>query len=175
MVIYIILGDLDMVLALHVTHKDKVKSITQKGLICKSYKEHPIAKDCSVFFYPINGAHKDIEFTPQNARLRNENVDDTVYVIADVDDGIVGDLQQEGNIERYLYNTMKYEEYLKDCRSRNRFGEPEVIIKGSIPKEKILGSINYTKMKKIYDNCDNKDARIHKCDCIENGIMKVIR
>lgn len=164
-----------MALALHVTHKDNVKSITQKGLICKSYEKHPIAKDCSVFFYPINGAHKDIEFTPQNARLRNENVDDTVYVIANVEDGIVGDLYQETNIERYLDNTMKYEEYLKDCHYRNRFEEPEVVIKGSIPKEKILGSLNYTKMKKIYDNCYDKDERIHKCDCIEKDIRKIIR
>jgi hypothetical protein len=165
----------NMRLALHVTSKDKIESITRKGLECKNYEDHPIAKDCSVFFYPLNGADKDIEFTPQNARLRNEDVDDSVYIIANIEDGIVGDLYDEGNTEKYLGNTMKYEEYLKECRARSRFREPEVVVKGNVAKERILGSLNYTKIKKIYEDCYDKNERFHRCDCIEKEIMKIIK
>lgn len=164
-----------MAIALHVTHKNKVDSIKRNGLICKTYPNHPIAKSCSVFFYPINGADRSIKFRPQNAKFRNEDLDDEHYIIADIDNGTVGDLDLESWPNRYIENTMEYSKYYKECMWRNRFREPEIVIKGNILKDRIVGSLPYTKLKEIYDKCYDKNERIHKCDCVENDIKKIIR
>lgn len=153
----------------HVTDKGSIDKIKKEGYKCHDYSEHPIGAKCTTFFYPLNGIDRNLEFRPQNARIRGEDIDDEVYVIFDIEDTCkVGDLTLEGSKSEYEKRVSTHEDYQEGEWMRHRFIEPEVVCYNSIPPEKIVAILTHSEMKKLFEGCP-KD---NKTECMATDLKK---
>lgn len=162
-------------IAIHTTDTKNVSSIIKKGIKCKSYPEHPIARnfDCASFFYPIDGVDEQLKFWPKNARMKGMKVDDGSYIIADIGNCVVGDLYLEDRPDEYKSKTMSFSNYVKEANySRSKFREPEITCSDEVPPKKILGSLLYSELNKINNECMKLDKDVY--NCIETNIKKIL-
>lgn len=150
-------------LALHITNTKDVPLIKKEGLDCKIYPDHPIAKgfDCPTFFYPLDGIDEHLKFLPQNARMKNEDVNDTSYLVMDIPNCVVGDLTLEDQTELYKQRATQLKKY-KNEQLRNQFREPEIICHHTTSKDLILGSLLFTELNAIHDKC-KLTGNVSKC------------
>jgi len=161
-------------LALHVTNTKNLESIKKNGLKCTDASVHPVAKnfECATFLYPLDGIDYTLKFTPQNAKMRGETLADTSFVIVDVPNCVVGDLHLEDQEDAYKSNTTTLKNYITG-RERRRFKEPEIVCRGTIDKEDILGSMSFGEVDVLYNTCKTSGEYIHKC--MELGISKILK
>jgi len=165
-----------MTIAIRVEETKNVSTILKKGIKGKKHREHPIAKEFekTTFLYPIDGLDQHLHFWPKNAKMKDINIDDNTYVIADVDNCFVGDLYLEDKPKEYLDNTTSLKKYTeKKGSSRYEFEEPEIVCTNDINQNKILGTMSFTKLDAVYKKC--KKLGGNQYTCIELGIKEHIK
>jgi hypothetical protein len=81
-----------------------------------------------------------------------------------------GDLYLEGNDEKYKARSMSSKNYVeKSNYSRHRFKEPEMVCPGNTSPEEILGSLLFSELNEINNECIQSNNRY---ECMETGIHK---